>query len=51
MSTTGVSPVTVMVSARVPTFNSPLTLALNEPVSSIPSRLTVVKPGSENVTV
>src|SRR2546423_7217151 len=49
-STTGVSPVTVIVSASAPTFRSALTVATNDPVSSIPSRLTVLKPGSVNVT-
>ena len=50
-STIGVSPLTVIVSATPPTFMSALTVAMNEPVSSMPSRFTVVKPGSENVTV
>ena len=49
-STIGVSPVTVIVSARAPTFRSALTVATNVPVSSMPSRLTVLKPVSENVT-
>ncbi len=40
----GVSPDTVMVSARLPTLRSALTVAVNDPVSSIPSRLTVPKP-------
>ena len=48
-STTGVSPVTVIVSATAPTFNSALMVAVKEPVSSMPSRLTVVKPGNVNV--
>ena len=51
MSTIGVSPVTVIVSARLPTRSSALTLAVNDPVSSMPSRLTVLKPVSANVTV
>ena len=50
-STTGVSPVTVMVSASVPTRNSALTLAVKAPVNSMPSRLTVLNPVSVNVTV
>ena len=45
-STTGVSPLTVIVSATAPTFSSTLTVAANDPVSSMPSRLTVLKPGS-----
>src|SRR5689334_3666015 len=49
-STIGVSPVTVIVSSSAPTFSSPLTVATNVPESSMPSRLTVLKPGSENVT-
>src|SRR5689334_6630392 len=50
MSTTGVSPVTVIVSATAPTFSSVLTVAANEPVSSMPSRLTVVNPANVNST-
>ena len=50
-STIGVSPVTTMVSWSVPTLMSVFTVAMNDPVSSIPSRLTVLKPGSVNVTV
>ena len=49
-STIGVSPVTVIVSSRAPTFRSPFTVATNDPVNSIPSRLTVLKPGNVNVT-
>src|SRR5713101_4970670 len=49
-STIGVSPVTVIVSSNAPTFSSPLTVATNVPDNSMPSRLTVLKPGSENVT-
>ena len=44
VSTIGVSPVTVIVSASAPTFRSALTTAVNEPVSSMPSRRTVLKP-------
>ena len=51
VSTIGVSPLTVIVSATPPTFRSALTVAVNEPVSSMPSRLTVLKPVSVNVTV
>ena len=50
-STTGVSPVTVIVSASAPTLRSALMVAVNEPVSSIPSRLTVLKPCRVKVTV
>ena len=51
MSTIGVSPVTVTLSCTAPTFRSALTVAVNDPVSSMPSRLTVPKPVSVNVTV
>ena len=44
-------PETVIVSAMAPTFRSALMVAVNEPVSSMPSRLTVAKPDSVNVTV
>ena len=50
VSTIGVSPVTVIVSASAPTFRSAFTAAVNEPVSSMPSRFTVLKPVSVNVT-
>jgi hypothetical protein len=50
-STTGVSPVTVTVSWSVPTFVSALTVTVPPPVSSIPSRLTTLKPVRENVMV
>ena len=46
VSTIGVSPLTVIVSVMPPTFMSTLIDAMNEPVSSTPSRLTVLKPGS-----
>ena len=49
-STTGVSPDTVMVSATAPTRRSALIVAVNVPVSSMPSRLTLLNPCSENVT-
>ena len=51
VSTIGDSPVTVMVSSSVPTFMSALTCAVKSEVSSMPSRFTVPKPGSVNVTV
>src|SRR5262249_52258573 len=50
-STIGVSPVTVSVSSTAPTLRSTLTVAVNAPLNSTPSRLTVLKPGSANVTV
>ena len=50
VSTTGDSPVTVIVSATTPIFISAFTVAVNEPVNSIPSRLTMLKPVSVNVT-
>jgi hypothetical protein len=49
-STIGVSPVTVIVSSIAPTRSSAFTDATNDPVSSMPSRLTVLKPGTVNVT-
>ena len=45
MSTTGVSPVTVMVSVTEPTFRSAFTVAANDPVSSMPSRLQRIEAG------
>ena len=50
-STIGDSPETVMVSSTEPTFSSALTVAANDPASSMPSRLTVLKPGQGNVTL
>ena len=50
-STTGLSPVTVIVSSSEPTRRSAFTVAVNDPVSSMPSRFTVLKPASVNVTV
>ena len=50
-STTGGSPVTVIVSDTLPTFMSALRVRLNDPLNSTPSRLTVLKPVSANVTV
>ena len=49
-STTGVSPVTVTVSCTPPTRRSAFTVAMKLPVSSMPSRLTVLKPGSVKLT-
>ena len=46
----GVSPVTVTVSSIAPTRSSAFTAAVATPVSSMPSRFTVEKPGSVNVT-
>ena len=51
VSTTGDSPVTVTVSSRAPTFMSALTGAVNPVVSSMPSRLMMLKPANVNVTV
>ena len=50
-STTGVSPVTVTVSVRLPTFMSAFTGVVLPDVSSRPSRFTVAKPVSVNVSV
>ena len=49
-STVEASPVTVMVSSSEPTRSSAFTVAVKEAVSSMPSRLTVLKPGSVKVT-
>jgi hypothetical protein len=49
-STIGDSPVTVTVSWSSPTLRSAFTVATKLPDSSMPSRLTVVKPGSVNVS-
>ena len=46
-----VSPVTVPVSARLPILRSALIVAVNEPVSSTPSRLNVLNPCNVKVTV
>ncbi len=51
VSTSGVSPVTVIVSASDPTARSALTVAVKPTEMAIPSRLYVLKPGSEKVTV
>src|SRR6185503_12450946 len=50
-STIGDSPVTVIVSSTAPTRMSAFTSAVNDPVSSTPSRRTVLNPGSVMVTV
>ena len=50
-STTGVAPVTVIVSSMPPTASTPSTLAVKPVVSSMPSRMTVLKPGRLKVTV
>jgi len=49
-STTGVSPVTVIVSSSPPTFISAGIVRVCEPVSSMFSRFTTLKPGSVNVS-
>ena len=51
MLTTGLSPVTVTVSATAPILSSTAIVATNVPVSSMPSRLRVANPGRVNVTV
>ena len=50
-STVGDSPVTVIVSSRLPTRRSALTVATNSPRSSMLSRFTTLKPGSVKVTM
>jgi hypothetical protein len=50
VSMIGLAPVTVTDSSIAPTFSSAFTVAVNEPVSSIPSRLNVLNPASVNVT-
>ena len=50
-STTGVSPVTVIVSCTPPTRRSALIVMTLAPLTSTPSRTTVTKPGSVKVTV
>ena len=47
----GASPDTVTVCSRTPTAIAALTVAMNVPFSSMPSRRNDEKPGSENVTV
>ena len=51
VSTTGVSPLTVIVSSTAPTFRSALIVMTPDPLTLIASRLTVLKPVSENVSV
>ena len=51
VSTMGLAPETVTVSSSAPTRRSALTVAVNAAGRSIPSRLTVAKPGRVNVTV
>jgi hypothetical protein len=50
-STVEASPVTVIVSSRLPMRMSTLTFAVNAAVRRMPSRLTLLKPGSEYVTL
>ena len=50
MSTSGESPVTVIVSSTAPTASSALTVATIEPLRLIPSRTSDRKPGRVNVT-
>jgi hypothetical protein len=50
-STTGLAPVTTTVSSIAPSRISALAGAVKPVVSAMPSRRTVLKPGSENVTV
>ena len=50
VSTIGASPLTVMVSSSAPTRMSTFSGAVNDAVSSIPSRRTVEKPVSVKVT-
>ena len=49
-STTGASPVTVIVSSTEPTAICASTVAVNPAPMVMPSRTTVEKPGSVNVT-
>ena len=50
-STCGVSPETVMVSSSAPTFRSALIVMTTSDGTSMPSRTTVLKPVSENVSL
>jgi hypothetical protein len=50
-STIGDSPVTTIVSSSEPMRSSASIVAVNDPDSSMPSRLTVLKPGSVKVSV
>src|SRR5205823_8136094 len=51
VSTIGLSPVTVTVSATADTPSCVLTLALKPTVTAMPALITVLKPGSSNFTV
>ncbi len=51
VSTTGVSPVTVIVSETAPTRSAMLIGMTPEPLTSTPSRFTVLKPESVAVSV
>ena len=51
VSTTGEAAVTLTTSSRVETSSFVLTSALNPVSTTTPARLTVLKPGSENVIV
>jgi hypothetical protein len=51
VSTTGVAPETVIVSATSPTRRSALIVVTPAPVNSMPSRLTVENPANVNVMV
>ena len=51
VSMMGLSPVTVTDSSSDPTFMSALTVAVNEPFSSMPSRLKMVNPVNVKVTM
>ena len=50
-STSGDSPVTVIVSSSEPTRSSLSTVTAADPLTATPSRLTVLNPASEKVTV
>ena len=50
VSTSGDSPVTVIVSVSAPTCMSAFTVAVNPDVSSMPSRRNALKPASVKVT-
>ena len=50
-STIGASPVTVIVSLRLPTLSVASTVEVNDPVRLMPSRFTPVKPGRLKVTM
>ena len=50
MSTTGVSPVTVIVSDTLPTRRFSLIVVVPVPITSTPSRLSVAKPDSVKLT-